>query len=144
MGAAAKAGLIGGGLLLVLSSCAVALATAGSSDPGAPTSSSGDSATTRAWPTCQDLVSDVLSLSEEKSGDGLLPTVLQVYSPRTVRDCTGAFDSGRLPIEKPKTEVTVLRCTGTASWDDSTKGPIDFSLSVDVNDDVYVSYEPRG
>ncbi|MFZ5869630.1 MAG: DUF4190 domain-containing protein [Actinomycetota bacterium] len=91
------------------------------------------------WPTCDELVPEVVSLSESD----IYVSILQVYGVSTTSDQTAAFDAGQVTIPEGQNMVSVLDCTGTAALDDGTEAPLDFSLEVDVNDELFVAYETR-
>lgn len=106
---------------------------AASTDESTPSASS----TKTAWPSCEDLISDVVEISQD-NGE---PNIIQVYSPTVTSDRTADFDSGALTIPEGENKVTVLECTGTSAWSDQDELPLNYRLEIDTNRDSFVAYE---
>jgi len=107
----------------------------------APTASVEPEVAGATWPTCEELVPEVVRISEENAS---LPVkVLQVYNATVVNDQTAEYDAGSLAITPGETRVTVLQCRGDAAADDGSQVPISFELQVDLNEEFYVFFEPQ-
>ncbi|MEJ5943680.1 hypothetical protein WDZ17_00040 [Pseudokineococcus basanitobsidens] len=157
----AKVGIIGGALALALVACTASLvAVSGSPTDDAEASEPVPGAAPSAgavedlppveeeveepeaagdWPTCEELIPDVVALSQSQ-GD-LYSAIVQVYEPEVLEDRTAAFDDGSVAVPDGETDVSVLRCSGTAAVDDSTTTQIEFELRVDLNGDFLVFFE---
>jgi hypothetical protein len=90
--------------------------------------------------TCEDLIPDVVAISQEKAG--IAPAILQVYEPKMISDKQSEYASGALKVPAGETRVVVLTCEGTAAWDDGDKTRLRFTLEFDLKNEAYVFYEP--
>ena len=89
--------------------------------------------------TCEDVVPEVIALSEEQQGE-FTPAIIEVYDVKTAKDRQQEYVEGTVGFPSGENQVMILRCRGDAALDTGEEAPIVFELLVDKKDQLFVFY----